>query len=527
MTDYKTSAEPKAWIGEIPVFCAHDKIIDIGRAVPNPKNPNHHPDSQVELLARIIRAQGWRQPITISNRSGFVVKGHGRLLAAQKLNLDKIPVDFQNYASEAEEYADLMADNRLAELAEMNTTMLADLLQDFDTGEMPLELTGYTEQDLENIIEAISGVDDAEPNDQDNEMVQTTAPMSRPGDLWLLGQNRCLCGDATKPEDFERLMDGEKAACVSTDPPYGVSYVSQSNKFEMIQNDDKTHDELYAKLLVPSFKNLVKYAEEEAAFYIWHASSTRRDFEDAMTAVGLMENQYITWVKNGFTLGHADYQWGTEYCFYASRAGVKPKFYGDRAQNTAWRVTQRAEGSMATTLGNGLVVTDGAGAKLYITDAPPKGKKLRYIRTEEGTPLEIYSENKATTAWEVAREAGALHPTQKPLELITIAIENSSKPDEIILDCYGGSGSALIAADKAGRRGYTIELSPTYVDVIVSRYVLSTGNIGVTVIRDGQELNYMDVLTAWAKEQGVEDKITSLKIPVPVWSAKQVKEDEE
>ncbi len=527
MNDYKSQAEPRTMIGDVPVFCAYDEIIDIGKAVPNPQNPNTHPKQQIELLAKIIKAQGWRAPITISNRSGLIVKGHGRLQAALLLGADKVPVDFQNYATEAEEIADLTADNRLAELAEMNNTMLADILADFDTGEMPLELTGYTAEDMEGILDAIAGADDAEANDQDNELEQKIAPMSKPGDLWLLGGNRLLCGDATKPEDFERLMDGEKAALVSTDPPYGVSYVSQSNKFEMIQNDDKIHDELYSKLLVPSFKNLVRHSEEEAAFYIWHASSTRRDFEDALTAVGLMENQYITWVKNGFTLGHSDYQWGTEYCFYASKAGIRPKFYGDRAQNTAWRVTQRKESAMATTLGNGLVVTDGAGAKLFITDAPPKGKKLRYIRTEAGSPLEIYSENKATTAWEVARETGALHPTQKPLELITIAIENSSKPGEIVLDCYGGSGSALIAAEKAGRRGYAIELSPHYVDVIITRYLLATGNLGVTVIRDGEEMGYIDVLRAWAAEQGVEEEINALRTPVPVFSAKQVSEDEE
>lgn len=409
----------------------------------------------------------------------------------------------------------------------MDNTMLADILAEIDTGEFPLELTGYTEEDLEGIIESIAGADDAEPNNQDDEHEQPLPPMSKPGDLWMLGPHRLICGDATDEKTIERLMDGEKAALISTDPPYGVSYVSQSNKFEMIQNDDKTHDELYSKLLVPSFKNLVRHSTEEAAFYIWHASSTRRDFEDAMTAVGLMENQYITWVKNGFTLGRSDYQWGTEYCFYASKAGIRPKFYGDRAQNTAWRVTQRKDAGMATTLGNGLVVTDGAGVKIYVTDTPPKGKKLRYIRTEADKPLEIYSENKATTAWEVARETGALHPTQKPIELITIAIENSSQPGEIVLDCFGGSGSALIAADKAGRRGYSIELSPHYVDVIITRYLLSTGNLGITVIRDGKELGYMDVLQPWAREQGVEDKINAIKIPVPVFSAKQVTEYEE
>ena len=194
--DYKTTAEPREMIGEIPVFCAHDEIIPIEKAVPNPKNPNQHPKEQIELLATIIKARGWRAPITISLRSGLIVKGHGRLQAALLLGTDKVPVDFQNYASEAEEIADLTADNRLAELAEMNNTMLADILNDFNTGEMPIELTGYTEEDLEGILNAIAGEDDAEPNDQDNEMEQPLSPMSKPGDLWLLGQHRLICGDA-------------------------------------------------------------------------------------------------------------------------------------------------------------------------------------------------------------------------------------------------------------------------------------------------------------------------------------------
>ena len=525
--NYKTQAEPRTMIGDTPVFCSYDEILDIEKVVGNPRNPNTHPKDQVELLARIIKATGWRANITISNLSGFVVKGHGRLAAAKLAGFTQVPVEYQNYTSEAEEYADLTADNRIAELADMNNTMLADILADIDTGEFPLELTGYTEEDMEGILGAIAGEDDAEPNDQDNEYEQKTTPMCQPGDLWILGPHRLICGDATDEATIERLMDGEKAALISTDPPYGVSYVSQSNKFEMIQNDDKTHDELYGKLLVPAFRNMVRHSEDDAAFYIWHASSTRRDFEDAMTAVGLMENQYITWVKNGFTLGHSDYQWGTEYCFYASKAGIKPKFYGDRAQNTAWRVTQRKDSTMATTLGNGLVITDGAGAKLYVTDTPPKGKKVRYVRTEAGTPLEIYSENKATTAWEVARETGALHPTQKPIELIAIAIENSSQPGEIVLDLFGGSGSALIAAEKSGRRGYSTELSPGYADVIITRYILATGNIGATVIRDGKEMKYIDVLREWAKEQGVEEKVNALKTPVPAFNAKQVSKNAE
>lgn len=513
---YQTGAEPRAMIGDIPVFCAYDELVDIGKAVPNPKNPNSHPKAQIELLAKIIKAQGWRQPITISTRSGLIVKGHGRLEAAIMLKADQVPVDFQNYATEAEEIADLTADNRLAELAEMNNTMLADILADFDTGEMPLELTGYTEEDLEGILEAITGADDAEANDQDNEYDQPLPPMSRPGDLWILGQHRLICGDATNESTIERLMDGEKAHMVHTDPPYGVSYETQSGNFGMIMNDDKTHDDLFYKLLLPAFNLYRKHTIEKAAFYIWHASSTRRDFEDAMTAAGLMENQYIIWAKNGIALGRADYQWAHEPCFYASRAGITPNFYGDRAQHTVWRVTTRKDGTMMTVLGSGVVLTDGTGGKLCITDKPPKGKKMRYIRMDEGKPVDLYQEDRMQTVWEVARETGTLHPTQKPVELPARAIENSSQPGEIVLDFFGGSGSTLIAAELTGRRCFTTELDPAYCDVIISRYVTETGNIGVTCIRDGEEIPYIQMVRQWAKENGKEEEVQAMRTPVVI-----------
>lgn len=398
----------------------------------------------------------------------------------------------------------------------MNNTMLADLLAEIDTGEFDLELTGYTEDDLDGIIGAIAGAEDAEPNDQDTELEQPLPPMSKPGDLWLLGHHRLICGDATDEDTINRLMDGEKAAMVHTDPPYGVSYETQSGKFAMIKNDDKTHDELYYKLLLPAFNNYRKHTIPEAAFYIWHASSTRRDFEDAMTAAGLMENQYIIWTKNGISLGRADYQWAHEPCFYASKAGTSPNFYGDRAQHTVWRVTTRQDGSMMTVLGGGVVLTDGTGGKLCITDKPPKGKKMRYVRMEEGKPIDLFQEDRMQTVWEVARETNTLHPTQKPVEIPIRAIENSSQPGEIVLDFFGGSGSTLMGAEQTGRRCYTTELDPIYCDVIVSRYVAHTGNIGVVCIRDGKELNYIDLVKEWAEANGKTEEVNAMRTPVVV-----------
>ena len=169
---------------KIEVHCAYDEMVDITKLVPNPRNPNQHSDRQIELLAKIIEHQGWRAPITVSKRSGFIVRGHGRLLAAELLGLDKVPVDYQDYANEAEEWADLIADNRLAELSEMDNTMLKDLIQEIDTGEIDLTLTGYDEDALESLLVPIN-IDDffrehEESSNEKEKEVKTCPHCGRP-----------------------------------------------------------------------------------------------------------------------------------------------------------------------------------------------------------------------------------------------------------------------------------------------------------------------------------------------------------
>lgn len=138
-----------------PVYCAFDELVDVAALVPNPRNPNQHPERQIRLLAKIIEHQGWRAPITVSRRSGFVVRGHGRLMAAQLLGETNVPVDYQDYATEAEEWADLIADNRIAELSQMDNELLKDLLQEIDTGEIDMELSGFEEAELERMLTAV------------------------------------------------------------------------------------------------------------------------------------------------------------------------------------------------------------------------------------------------------------------------------------------------------------------------------------------------------------------------------------
>lgn len=230
--EYSTTATPKAYAGSVPVFCAHDAIVPLKDLRPNPKNPNQHPPEQIKLLASIIRATGWRAPITVSKRSGLVTKGHGRLMAAQLDDLTDAPVDYQDYASEAEELADLTADNRIAELATTDNKMLAEVFADIDTGEIPFMLSGYTEDDYGNIVTALSeALHTKEPSsDPDAEIPTPAEPVTQYGDLWILGRHRVLCGDCTRPEDRALLLDGNKPEILLTDPPYCSGGSKESQK---------------------------------------------------------------------------------------------------------------------------------------------------------------------------------------------------------------------------------------------------------------------------------------------------------
>jgi len=174
----------------IPVHCAHDEIADVDVLVPNPRNPNRHSDEQIRLLAKIIKHQGWRAPITVSNRSGFIVRGHGRLAAAKLLGVDLVPVDRQDYATEAEEWADLIADNRLSELSEMDNPTLKELLQQLDSGMLEvlgasMEITGYTDAAMADLMSQFEPEEELEEVEAPEPPAQ---PVTRPGDLWLLGR---------------------------------------------------------------------------------------------------------------------------------------------------------------------------------------------------------------------------------------------------------------------------------------------------------------------------------------------------
>lgn len=429
MNDYTPTAEPKATADGVPVYCAHDSIVDVAKLVPNPKNPNQHPDEQIQLLGRIIRQTGWRQPITVSTRSGFIVKGHGRLSAALLEGVKEVPVDYQNYASEAEEYADLVADNRIAELAEIDNIKLADIFADIDTGEIPMELTGFTEKEVENLITGLSEAlhdDKADPD----EVPETPEPeniITEPGDLWLLGDHRLLCGDSTNREDVDMLMDGAQADMVFTDPPYAL--FGNSTGVCGVGDD---------KMIRPFFQAIGRVIERKVKImghvYVchdWQTSATIKEAFDLLTAKNL-----IVWRK--------------------AEAGGLGSFY-TKIYELIWLFANEPERGI---------------------NGKNKGAHARTI-------------NGVANIWDcpVVQAPERDHNAQKPVNVVKIAVENSSDPGEKVLDLFGGSGTTMIACEEIGRTCYLMELEPKYCDVIVRRYIKTTGNTtGIRLIRKGKEM---------------------------------------
>lgn len=189
--DYKTTATPKAVTNDgIPIFCAHDEIVPVQNLKPNPLNPNNHPQEQIELLKQIIEKTGWRQPITVSNRSGLITKGHGRLQAAKFAGWSNVPVDYQDYSNQDEEYADLIADNRLAELSNIDNKMLTEMIGTIEDEDI-LSLTGYDEEDIEALLSDIEG----EEVEEEEETTKNLTPFAKAGDVWQLGEHRLVVGE--------------------------------------------------------------------------------------------------------------------------------------------------------------------------------------------------------------------------------------------------------------------------------------------------------------------------------------------
>ena len=314
------------------VYCAHSQMVEIEKVIPNPRNPNKHSEKQIALLAKIIAAQGWRAPITVSTRSGFIVRGHGRLLAARKLGLAEVPVDYQAYETEAAEWADLIADNRLSELSETDDLLLKDLLQELGTGELDLELTAYTADEIDQMLGSAKEVQE-DDFDADKALSEIDEAKTKLGDIYILGKHRLLCGDSTDAAAVEKLMDGQKADIAVTDPPYNVGYTGGTKDALTIQND-KQEDAAFRQFLSAAFTNMDAAMKPGAVFYIWHADSEGYNFRAACKDAGWQVRQCLIWNKNQLVMGRQDYHWKHEPCLYGWKEGAAHLWASDRRQTT-------------------------------------------------------------------------------------------------------------------------------------------------------------------------------------------------
>ncbi len=382
------------------------------KLVPYARNARTHSEAQVAQIAASIAEFGFTNPI-LAGSDGVIVAGHGRLAAAQKLGLEMVPVVVLDHLNPTQRRALVIADNRIAENAGWDDAMLRVELAALADDAFDVALTGF---DADALAELMAGEEpDADGQTDDDAVPEVSeTPISRSGDIWLLGAHRLLCGDATAAASYERLLAGEQADMVFTDPPYNVNYANSAKdkmrgKDRAILNDnlgDGFYDFLLAAL-TPAV------AHCRGGIYVAMSSSELDVLQAAFRAAGGKWSTFIIWAKNTFTLGRADYQRQYEPILYGWPEGAQRHWCGDRDQGDVWHINK-----------------------------PQKND---------------------------------LHPTMKPVELVERAIRNSSRPGNVVLDPFGGSGTTLIAAEKSGRQARLIELDPKYVDVIVRRWQDWTG----------------------------------------------------
>ena len=391
--------------------------------IPYARNARQHSDAQVAQIAASIREFGWATPIIVDAQSN-VIAGHGRLLAARKLGLAEVPVVSMDHLSDTQRRALILADNKIAENATWDEAVLGVELAALSEAGFELGLTGFSPDEWERLIEGDLS-DEKGLTDEDAVPEVSEHPVTKPGDIWILGDHKLLCGDATKADDFKALLGDELVDMTFTDPPYNVNYANTAKDKMRGKNRPIMNDNLgegFGSFLFDACDNIL--ARTKGAVYIAMSSSELDTLQGAFRAAGGKWSTFIIWAKNTFTLGRADYQRQYEPILYGWRDGTDHYWCGARDQGDVWHINK-----------------------------PQKND---------------------------------LHPTMKPVELVERAVRNSSKTRDLVLDPFGGSGSTLIACEKSGRRARLIELDPKYVDVIVKRWEAFSGC--KAVLNNGQRV---------------------------------------
>jgi site-specific DNA-methyltransferase (adenine-specific) len=402
----------------------------------NPENPRLN-EPAVEPVMRSIARFGFRVPIVVNRRTNLIEAGNTRWKAAQRMGLTEVPVIFAD-DDEVTALAFALADNRTAEIAQWDEPALAGLLRRLEA-EDELASSGFSDDDLGSLLARLDAQEKSGREETFNaeaamgEAEQQTGPTRvQPGEMWQLGRHRLLCGDATDPANWERLMVGEVAQAIITDPPYGINYLggraAQQERIGAKRRgaegqegdaywDDLTDDE-YRHLLTSSLGLAHQHSDDKAPLYLWFAITHIREVLDCLTETGWQERNLIVWVKNnGAGALFAQYKHWYEPCFYAHKRGQAPRWHGPTNERTVWEHD-----------------------KPHVND---------------------------------------LHPTMKPVALIERTINNATELRGLVVDPFLGSGTAIIAAERTGRRCYGFDLDARYCDVILSRWESFTGRKAV------------------------------------------------
>jgi DNA modification methylase len=406
-----------------PVISKQIELWTLDRLIPYARNARTHSETQIAHIAGSIVEFGFTNPILVDS-SGGIIAGHARLLAARKLNLEHVPVIVIDYLTDTQKRAYVIADNKLALNAGWDPELLRLELLALEQESFNRDPIGISDKEFEEEFKDLLAELERETGNTDEDAAPDVpeTPVTVAGDLWILGNHRLLCGDATGMDSLMQVLAGEQADLVFTDPPYNVAY-SQSRKEQgrsrPIANDNLGRE--FGKFLYDVCVNLLTVSK--GAVYIFMSSSELHTLQKAFIDAGGHWSTFVVWAKDHFTLGRSDYHRQYEIMLYGWRQGGNHYWNGARNQGDVWQVN-----------------------KPRVND---------------------------------------LHPTMKPVELIEHAIGNSSQSRDVVLDPFGGAGSTLIACEKTGRRARLIEIEPNYVDVSIQRWQEFTGR-QATLASDGR-----------------------------------------
>ncbi len=397
---------------------------------PAPYNPRKATEKDVKDLKSSLDQFNLADPIII-NADNTVIGGHFRLRMLQEQGVDEVDVRVPDRQLDQDE------ERRLnLRLNKNNGQWDFDALGNFD--EDLLKEVGFDGAEIDKIFDL------NDKKGQDDAPALPEAPTAKIGEVYQLGQHRLMCGDSTNPDHISTLMDGHKADMAFTDPPYNVNYSGRGKDTSTTIENDNMDEASFRAFLDATFNSYRSILKTEAALYCCYASKTHREFEDALNKNGFQVRNQIIWVKLVASMGWGDYRWKHEPLLYCHQEGASLGFYGDRKQYTTWDEEKTDE------------------------------ELLKMVKA-----MIKHEENGNSTVWRFGRESNYVHPTQKPVDLITRALYNSSQRGELVVDLFGGSGSTLIACEKANRRCYSMEMDPRFVDVIIQRYEEYTGQKAV------------------------------------------------